>query len=176
MKNKYNPIGVILRGMLSYYCQTEEELLEKEMQETLLSVFNMFGQVASQQIPFDDKISKFISVYIDFMIKNPALPDFIYRKITENPEQLTEMIPTDMLNILQLFKDQFQAEVDKGHYIPIPPEQFIINLISVCAFPFLGKALIKIVLKMNDNDFQDFLRIRKTELSVLMINSILIKK
>ena len=47
---------------------------------------------------------------------------------------------------------------------PIKAQQFIINLISLCVFPFAARPMLRIVFGMDDATFIRFVEQRKKEL------------
>jgi hypothetical protein len=59
---------------------------------------------------------------------------------------------------------QIEAAVDSGEIRPIAPEQFVINLLSLCIFPFAARPMITAITGMDDDGFRAMIERRKTEL------------
>ena len=51
-----------------------------------------------------------------------------------------------------------------GRMHPIAPEQFVLNLISLCIFPFAAKPLIQVLLGLDEGDFDRLIDERRTDL------------
>ena len=49
----------------------------------------------------------------------------------------------------EVFFKQVNYEVAAGHIRFINPKHLIINIVSMCVFPFIGKPMIRIILGMN---------------------------
>ena len=76
--------------------------------------------------------------------------------------------PPDM-NILV---KQIEQEVKKGIIKPISPAHLILNMLSMCVFPFIGKPLFQIVMHVDDLQFRYLMEQRKTEVANFIIDSI----
>jgi len=67
-------------------------------------------------------------------------------------------------NFLAALAAQIQASARAGDIRPIAPEQFIVNLVSLCVFPFAARPLLCTILQLDDKGFQRFIAQRKTTL------------
>jgi len=97
---------------------------------------------------------------------------FVMRELTNNPNRLAEVVKHIGIRPEKAVQS-IQEEIDKGNIIDIMPRQLIVNIISLCIFPFAAKPLIKAILFENDDDtYGEFLESRKKEVSKFIINSI----
>jgi len=71
-----------------------------------------------------------------------------------------------------VLSSQIKQAVKDGEIIPIQPIDFIVNLLALCAFPFIGKQMIISVFRLNDKQYKEFLTQRKKELSTFIINGL----
>ena len=55
---------------------------------------------------------------------------------------------------------------------PITPEQFAVNLISLCIFPFAARNMLRIAFNMDDKAFEKFIDDRKTDLPIFFRNAL----
>ena len=76
--------------------------------------------------------------------------------------------PPDMNMLVK----QIEREVKKGVIKPVRPVHLIVNMVSMCVFPFIGKPMIQIVMKVDDLQFRYLMEQRKTEIADFIINSI----
>jgi TetR/AcrR family transcriptional regulator len=166
----------INKAMLHYYFRTKERLFDAVLQQAIATIFPKIMSIAQEEISIEDKIRKFVHTYIDIIIANPALPNFIFNEMTQRPDKFRKYISHHISSNSKMFMEQYKREAAKGNLIEIEPEQFFISLVGSCIFPFIGKPLIKIIMKFDDKEFQNFIEARKEALSVLMINAVKKKK
>ena len=67
---------------------------------------------------------------------------------------------------------QIQAEVARGAMRPIDPRQFLVNLFSLCVFPFVARPILRVLFQMDDDGFAAFIEERKRELPIFFMNAI----
>jgi AcrR family transcriptional regulator len=167
----------INKSLLHYYYRTKEKLFGA-----------IFGKVANLFIPrvvtfiesdapLFEKIEYFIEVYIDMILKNPYIPNFIISEINRNPEHVGNMLAeaTGVLkhNAFDKFAQLIEKEVANGTIKPIKAEQLIVNIIGLCIFPFVARPIIQTIVFKNDKkEYQEFLKSRKKEVFSFVMNSI----
>jgi hypothetical protein len=67
---------------------------------------------------------------------------------------------------------QIEAEVKAGNIRPISPAQLIMNMISLCVLPFIGKAMFMTVMNIDEKTFLNLMHERKKSVPDFIINSI----
>jgi hypothetical protein len=67
---------------------------------------------------------------------------------------------------------QIEAEVKAGNIRPVSPPQLIINMISLCVLPFIGKPMFITVMNIDEKTFLDLMHERKKSVPEFIINSI----
>ena len=72
----------------------------------------------------------------------------------------------------EVFFQQIEQEIKAGKIIPVSPVHLIVNMISMCIFPFIARPLISGFLMKDRKDYDEFLEERKKELPKFIINSI----
>lgn len=70
------------------------------------------------------------------------------------------------------FLDDVQAEVKKGIIKPINPLQLLLNIISLCVFPFVARPMFQLVTNIDKAMFDKILEQRKGEVSKFIIDAI----
>lgn len=162
----------INKAMLHYCFKNKQSLFE--------AVFiKAFGQLAPQiNLIFNseetvfNKIKKFTDSYISFVIEHPFLPQFVIQEMNNNPEFVLKFLtntnrpnPTHM--ILQIEK-----EIADGIIKPIQPKQLLLDIFSMTVFPFAAQMMVKGILQISDDEFNQMMEIRKTSIAEQIINSI----
>jgi hypothetical protein len=72
-----------------------------------------------------------------------------------------------------IFIQQVTREIAEGKINEIDPRQLIVNILALCIFPFVGKPILKsVIFANNEDEFNHFIQLRKTEVAKFIINSI----
>jgi hypothetical protein len=99
---------------------------------------------------------------IDKSLKYPYLEMFL---ITEMNRDSSPVLPppTDELRkeLLQNMNEDLKEEIRKGTVPKMSAEQFIINLISLCAYPALNKAMLQQMMHLSESAYQKLIKERK---------------
>jgi hypothetical protein len=62
--------------------------------------------------------------------------------------------------------------VRAGTLHPIEPEQFVINLLSLCIFPFAARPMVSLILGLDDGGFERFIARRRRELPAFFLRAL----
>lgn len=163
----------INRTLLHYYFRTKEKLFEKIFTEAIEQVFPNVQEILNSDEPLFVKIEQLISQYIDFAMAHPYLPSFVIHELNQNPDK----IPALLGNMKQKpelgkFLMGIQAMTQKGEIRPIQPLHLVINIISLCLFPFIAKPMMYGILGITDPVYAAFIAERKKVVTDTIINSI----
>ena len=169
----------INKALLHYYYRTKEKLFRAIFERVLGYVIPKVLAFVETDGPIFSKIEFFVNTYIDLLIKNPYIPNFIISELNRNPDNIADMLGDLMVknDAFKKFTIMINQEMDKGTIRSISPEQLIVNMISLCIFPFVARPIIQgIIFKNEKTKYQDFLVSRKKEVTSFIINSIKIEK
>jgi hypothetical protein len=73
---------------------------------------------------------------------------------------------------IKKFIDDVQAEAKKGVIKPVNPLQLLLNIISLCVFPFVARPMFQLVTNIDKAMFDKILEQRKDEVSKFIIDAI----
>lgn len=161
----------INKSLLHYYYRSKENLFDAVFKDAFNELFKKIFTVVGSTIPFEEKIRYILNDYIGFMQKNPYIPSFILNEINHNPARIADLmknLPTPPAEILTRVKKSLQDEGIKG----IDHRQFIINIISLSIFPIIAKPLLKSILNLTEEEFNEFIETRKKELPDFIFKAI----
>jgi len=162
----------INKSLLHYYYRSKDKLFARVFGMVFQLFVPKFTRIFESDDSLFEKIEAFTEQYIDIILRNPYIPMFVMRELTNNPNRLAEVVKHIGIRPEKAVQS-IQEEIDKGNIIDIMPRQLIVNIISLCIFPFAAKPLIKAILFENDDDtYGEFLESRKKEVSKFIINSI----
>ena len=162
------------QALLHYYFRTKERLSEAIFLQIAKRIFPRLAGILGSDSPLDEKIEQVVNTYLTNLSRAPYLPGYLLSELHHHPERIPKLLesvtgapPGEMLSpILVTLKAQIDAEVAAGRMRPIEPEQFAVNLISLCIFPFAARPMLRVIFGMDDAAFEKFIERRKTDLPV----------
>lgn len=162
----------INKASLHYYYRSKERLFDKIFADAFMEFLPKIGRIMNSEIDFFDKIKAIAEHYINVLSQNPHLPVFVLYELNRRPEKLLEMLKTTGVEPQQL-KLIIDKEVAAGRIIEIDFVSLIVNILSLCIFPFVGKPIIKGFIMQNDSKtFDLFIEERKKNVPDFIINAI----
>jgi len=162
----------INKALLHYYFRSKQKLFEAVFTEVFAGVLPKVTEIINSDAPLLYKIEKFVDSYIDLLLKNPLLPIFILNELYHQPGKLINLVKSSGIHPEVFFK-QIKSEIETGNIRNIKPEHLIVNMISLCVFPFAGRPVIEEFMFNGDKKkYIRFIGERKEEIKKFIINSI----
>jgi len=163
----------INKALLHYYFRSKDKLFMAIFVEVIqLFILTSVKLIRNPGHSVFDKIRLFVEKYISFIQENPYIPGFILNELNRRPERLVGIFKSSGLELDFLY-NQIEKEIREGKIKPVKPEHLLINMISMCIFPFIGKPMVnKIILSGSEKDFNLFMEERKKTIPEFIINSI----
>ena len=141
-------------ALLNYYYRSKEKLFELVMTEILQNFFRgITGILNDQKTSLDEKVHIFVANYTGLLKQQPDLPLFIFHEIRLNPEKLASKMGVNEV-FKSYFFQQLKREMDRKKIVRIHPLHYVINMIAMCVFPFIGAPLLKHIAGMDDKSFE----------------------
>ncbi len=143
-------------ALLNYYFRSKKNLFEIIMAEKLVSFFSGFIlNKFSEATTLDEKVKLITKNYIHLLLENPDLPLFVLNAIQNDPKQFADLVKgADLIQQATIAK-QLKTINPKLKF-----EQFFLNILSLCVFPFIMKPAISIISKSVGKDFEELMKER----------------
>lgn len=163
----------INKALLHYYYRSKEKLFFVIFDELLGKLTGTINDLLNSSDDIYELIDKFVDFYTEFLKQNPHMPIFIMNEIYQNPERMKERLSKSgsFPKPMQLLS-KFNKQIENGEIKSINPIYFILNMISMCIFPFMARPLIQTVFQVSDPIFDFMLDDRKEFIKETLINSI----
>ncbi len=163
----------INKGLLHYYFKSKDKLFQAVFEEAFLEFVVEINKLFEANIPFFEKLEAIVESYLDMLLKNPALPSFIINEINRDPEKFIENTfkNMDLPNPLS-FLGQIQLEIQAGNIRPVNPFHLLINIVSLCVFPFVARPLIQNLVQIDRETYMKFMEDRKKEVVDFLIHAL----
>jgi TetR/AcrR family transcriptional regulator len=163
----------INKALLHYYYRSKDMLFESVFTLAIKKLLlPKIKAVIEQETDAFTLIRKFADTYITVLNANPNIPFFILDEIHKNPGRLSRAFIQSGLPIEKVMKIMNKA-MDDGLIRQMDPRQIMINLLSMCIFPLVGRNMMQPILFEDDIKlFDQFLESRKTEVAEFIIHAI----
>lgn len=165
----------INKAMLHYYFRNKDKLFYKVFENSIsVMVPCLIGKIELSD-SFEEKVFLFVDAYITVLQDNPYIPSFILHELSRNPDNINEMITSKIKNNFLAIWQSLEKSAEAEFLQKIDWRQFIINIVSLCVFPFVTKPLISSILEINESDYQKIINDRRQIIPKMVLASLNLK-
>ena len=162
----------INKALVHYYFRNKDKLFEAVFLEAFTKMIPDILKVFNSDAELFDKINLFVEAYISALMKYPQIPMFVMRELHRNPSRMVELFQSSEIKP-RPFIIQIEEAVRKGSIRAVDPLQLVVNMMSMCIFPFAARSIIQGFLFGNDEEkYRAFLLSRKKEVADFIIQAI----
>jgi TetR/AcrR family transcriptional regulator len=160
----------INRALLHYYFRDRENLFDVVMQEAMDSSFVQMFRILSQELQFEQKIEEAVHHIVDCLTEFPFMETFIISELNKDPEKGKQLSAVkDGKKFMKGFLKEISAYIKK-HKLPYSgPGHFMVNMMSLCAYPATTKPIVKNILGLSEPAYRKFMGDRKKTLTKLIL-------
>jgi len=145
----------INKALLHYYFRNKETLFDKVFDGALSKYFEQMTIFSDTSLPVTERIFIYIERIINFFSEYPMMSMFIIKEISVNPElfrsKIVNLKPKKGSSLISVLRDG----IESGEIKDTDPIMFIVNLHSLCAYPFLASPIFKSMINMQDSTWED---------------------
>jgi len=171
MQDIANQAG-IKRTVLNYYFRSKELLYQKIAKTILRQALPNMLKILKSDLSFEQKIKDFVENYIDLVLKNPFMPLFIINELNHLGSAFIEKMLDGVKPDIDIFLEHVKDEMDKGNIVKINPIQVPLHIISLCAFPIIGKPMVMLITNSNEKLYIEIIQERKAEITRLVLKGL----
>lgn len=162
----------INKALLHYYFRSKEKLFEMIFMEEARKFMPKVTSIMVSELTLFEKVEKFVGEYIDTLLQNPLLPIFILNEINRNPKEAIKKIFGNQRPPVEKVDEHIAKLVKKGEIKPIKGFELMVNMVSMCIFPFLARPMVQWVTKTTDEEFVKLMELRKKTVVKFVLDSI----
>lgn len=163
----------INKGLLHYYFRNKGKLFRAIFEEAFAKFVPRINLIFESDLSLFEKIEAFVNNYMEILIENPNIPAFVINELNQNQADFVNSIlrRTDRPNPIK-FLTQIQAEIEAENIRPINPVNLLLNMISMCIFPFIARPLLQELIQVDRTTYMQIMEFRKKEIIDFIIQSI----
>ncbi len=164
-------------ALLHYYFRSKERLAETVFRRAAAEFFPPLLALLGADLPLEAKVERIVAHEIDGLTRRPYLPGYLISELSHHPER-AELLFTlasgstateARERVLRVVDAQLEAEVRAGRMRPVRVEQFVLNLLALCVFPFAARPMVQAVLGLDADGFDGFVVARRDELPTFIL-------
>lgn len=163
----------ISRTMLHYYFRTKESLFKEVLESTMAIVFVHMKRMIGQQTDLETLVSGVVDVISDLFEAKPGLPNFVINLFNESEELIHFLAGSQEDTIPAQLDAILTNEKQKGTIAEsLTGEDLILNIYSLCSFPYLATNYIKAKENRDDEAMKAFIRQRREQIKSFVLRGI----
>jgi TetR/AcrR family transcriptional regulator len=152
----------INRALLNYYFRSKDRLFDKIHEEIEDMMFAKMMEALPAGSSVEQHIRHFVESFTDLHLDHPYLAQFIVHELNINTERFFERVtkrhnqkpPVEFMNA-------YMQDYMAGKVKALNPALLMMNMISLCVFPFVARPLFMAMFSINDEQYVALLRERK---------------
>jgi AcrR family transcriptional regulator len=168
------------QALLHYYFRSKDQLGAAVFGQMASRLFPALLQVLASDAPLDAKIDQIVAIYHENLTNNPFLPSYVLSELQYHPERIEQVLgkigggdPRQVIAPVFLrLNEQIKAEVAAGRMRPITAREFVVNLVSLCIFPFAARPMLAMMLGLDEKSFPTFIAERQRTLAAFYRNAL----
>jgi AcrR family transcriptional regulator len=157
------------QALLHYYFRTKDRLAEAVFRHAAQQLLPSVIEILGSAIDLEAKIARVVQLELDHLLRTPDLPGYILSELNHHPERarqlisaITGMTPEEARpKVFTVLRQQIDERVQAGTMAAISPDQFVVNLISLCIFPFAARPMLMGLLGFDQAEFTRFIEQRR---------------
>lgn len=159
-------------ALLHYYFRSKERLARAVFQRAIERLLPPVLQLLASDLPLEEKVTGVVRHELDHLSRAPYLPGYVLGELNQNPARVAQLMGARAEHVvvetrrpaLDVVARQIEQRVRAGTMRRIAPEDFVVNLVSLCIFPFAARPMIATILQWDRDEWNEFIDRRRTEL------------
>lgn len=166
------------KALLHYYFRTKEKLFNLILDEALSHILVDLTDTFEDVTKFETKIKRIVETYIDTFVQYPYIPNFIIHELVSNTNLVKRKLNDYRVSRYYFMRRYIQIrnamddEIAKNKIRNICGHDLIMNIIALCAFPFLVWPIIPGKSSVHNSTFGIQMKQRKEDIINLIIRGI----
>lgn len=168
------------KALLHYYFRSKERLASAVFQRAATKLMPPVIATLASEATLEEKVQRVVAIELDVLLRHPYLPGYIISELTHNPARARQFLaalsgaPIEEMvaGPLDILDRQIRSEVRGGRIRAIAADQFLLNLLSLCIFPFAARPMLQTVLHLDDQAFERLIARRKRELPPFFLQAL----
>jgi TetR/AcrR family transcriptional regulator len=168
------------KALLHYYFRSKDRLAEAVFLRAGRRLFPSVIATLQSDLSLEKKVRRVIDLELENLSAAPFLPGYVLCEVNHHPERVAQLVGAFAGRPMEGFggtlaaglQAQIDEQVASGAMRPIPADQFLANLLSLCLFPFAAQPVFRAVMGWGPDGFERFIEERKRTLAEFFLNAL----
>ena len=168
------------QALLHYYFRSKERLAAAVFQMIAGRILPALIDALGSDLSLPEKVDRVIALYLQNLALNPFLAGYVISELHHHPERAAQLFtgaigaePARVVPpVIEKVRGQIEDAVAAGTMRSITAQQFVVNLISLCVFPFAARPILAVILGLDAKTFPRFIEQRRTDLPAFFHNAL----
>ena len=142
-------------SMLHYYFRSKDNMFDIVFEDVFRRMYGKIFEAIADDKDIFEKISAIVGLYVDTLVSEPRLPNFIFNEVTQRPDRSGRF--AGYKEYVQQYTRSFQKQLDRaageGRIRRVSVMELIVDIESLCVYPFLTGPLWQKVFDVSPEDF-----------------------
>jgi TetR/AcrR family transcriptional regulator len=161
------------QALLHYYFRSKEQLARSAFERAGSQLMPAIIRVMASDRPLEEKVEQVVALELDHLSRTPYLPGYIIGEVAHHPGRAQQLIAAMTRGltpeairprVFGTLRRQIDQRVAAGTIRPISAESFMVNLVSLCIFPFAARPMLEAMLALDQAGFDRFIARRRRDL------------
>lgn len=144
---------------LHYHFGSKEELADRVLEAVLVRLVDRFLSAWSPDDTVASNVRGAVHVCMDELEKDSRVVGYVLVELHRNPDRFERVWKGLPATISYRFHKLLRSSPSVNRCAR--PEEFILDLVGLCAFPFLARPLLRLLLGPDDNGWESLLSKRR---------------
>ena len=167
-------------ALLHYYFRSKERLADAVFQRAATQLLPNLVRILASDADLEAKVAQVVELELTRLSATPYLPGYVISELTHHPQRIQQLFASVIgmapAEVGAMVRARLGAQIDDrvraGRMQPIDAEQFIVNLLALCIFPFAAKPMLMALLGLDEQGFTAFIDRRRQELAPFFVRAV----
>lgn len=163
----------VTKAMIHYYFGDKQTLFSETYKTAVADLLEDLFPVLEEDLSLYEKIERFIEELLHRAGKHPETISFVIEELNRN-EEMTRPILEEYIQLnLEPFEGQLEEAASNYKIIQIDPRQLIMNMFSLCLFPYAARGLFGILFDTaSKSEYEQLMNERRGFITDIILNSL----
>ena len=167
-------------ALLHYYFRSKERLADAVFQRAATQLLPNLVRILASDADLEAKVAQVVELELARLSETPYLPGYVISELTHHPHRIQQLFASVIgmapAEVGALVRARLSAPIDErvrgGQMRAIDAEQFVVNLLALCIFPFAAKPMLTALLGLDEQGFAAFIGRRRQELAPFFVRAL----